>query len=312
MTFKVFYAWQSDRPNNLCRGLIKKALEKAVSDLNSDPVIDDAGREIEIDQDTQGVAGSPSIAETIFEKIRKCDVFVADLSFVPTGEGMRLVPNPNVTLEYGYALHALGDTRIIGVFNEAFGSTDFLPFDLRHKRWPIKYHADDSRDGELAQLQRKEAREGLTKKLTGAIRDVIRVVAENEKLEQQPKPVLQSMDGFVTGDSFSNPTMRLKYDPVGYVTEPFQYPWDRGAVGVLEDLDQNGEEQYVNLIDGPSFFLNLKSRTNQPRLSRVENIRIAQKALKPMAHNRSTGWSSAQVNKVPPSMWQDMRTRQLH
>lgn len=115
MAFKVFYAWQSDRPNNLCRGLIRRALDQAKSQLNNEMEVEDAVREIEIDQDTQGVAGSPSIAETILEKIRACDAFVPDLTFVPNPEGMKVTPNPNVLIEYGYALHALSDQRIIGV-----------------------------------------------------------------------------------------------------------------------------------------------------------------------------------------------------
>ena len=129
MAFKVFYAWQSDRPNNLCRGLIRRALDKAKDQLNDELEIDDALRDVKIDQDTQGVAGSPSIAETILAKIRNSDAFIPDLTFILGGEGMTAMPNPNVLIEYGYALHALGDQRIIGVFNDAFGTPDDLPFE---------------------------------------------------------------------------------------------------------------------------------------------------------------------------------------
>ena len=101
MAFKVFYAWQADRPNNLCRGLVRHALDLARNLLNDELEIEDVAREVEIDQDTQGVAGSPPIAETILKKIRNCDAFVSDLTFIETGEEMKSTPNPNVLIEYG-------------------------------------------------------------------------------------------------------------------------------------------------------------------------------------------------------------------
>jgi hypothetical protein len=43
-------------------------------------------------------------------------------------------PNPNVLVELGYALRALGEERVILVMNTAFGKPEALPFDLRRKR----------------------------------------------------------------------------------------------------------------------------------------------------------------------------------
>ena len=173
MAFTVFFAWQSDRPNNLCRGLIRHALDEAASQLNEQLNIEDADREVQIDQDTQGVAGSPPITDTILEKIRNCDAFVSDLTFIPTGDGLRTTPNPNVLVEYGYALHAKSDQRIIGVFNDAFGAPVDLPFDLRHKRWPFQFHAPDNGDSDEAQTSRRAARQQLARMLTGAIEAII-------------------------------------------------------------------------------------------------------------------------------------------
>ena len=49
-------------------------------------------------------------------------------------------PNPNVLLEHGYALACLGDERLIGVMNSGTGGrAELLPFDLKHRRWPINY-----------------------------------------------------------------------------------------------------------------------------------------------------------------------------
>jgi hypothetical protein len=50
-----------------------------------------------------------------------------------TDEGKR-APNPNVLVEYGYALARHGVQRLLLVMNTAFGSPSELPFDLRHLR----------------------------------------------------------------------------------------------------------------------------------------------------------------------------------
>jgi hypothetical protein len=47
--------------------------------------------------------------------------------------------NPNVAIELGYAMGKLGDAAVIGVMNLAFGGTDTLPFDIKHKKWPVMY-----------------------------------------------------------------------------------------------------------------------------------------------------------------------------
>ena len=46
----------------------------------------------------------------------------------------RLTPNPNVLIELGYAVKALGAQKIILVMNSAFASPEQLPFDLRMRR----------------------------------------------------------------------------------------------------------------------------------------------------------------------------------
>ncbi len=51
-----------------------------------------------------------------------------------TEPATRLTPNPNVLVELGYALKALGQQRIIMVMNTHFGNPEQLPFDLRLKR----------------------------------------------------------------------------------------------------------------------------------------------------------------------------------
>src|SRR5690242_10296759 len=119
----AFYSWQSDTPSNLNRNFIEKALTEALKRLHSDAALENALREttVELDKDTQGIAGSPPIAETILKKIESCAAFVADLSFV--GESKpgftnasgkpRQFPNPNVVMEYGYALRCHSHTKLV-------------------------------------------------------------------------------------------------------------------------------------------------------------------------------------------------------
>jgi len=178
----VFYSWQSDTPSNVNRTFIEKALEAAIDRVRSDLTLDAAVREvpIQLDKDTQGVPGSPPIAATILEKIETCSAFVADLTFV--GEslatlqtlrsaGPRFFPNPNVLLEYGYAFRCHGHGRMISLLNTAFGEShaENLPFDLRHLRWPIKYHLGSNAD----KADRKAAFEPLVASLAGALKLIL-------------------------------------------------------------------------------------------------------------------------------------------
>lgn len=128
---RVFYSWQSDRPNKTNRGLILSALQIA-----SKAVAADSSNDIEpvVDRDTAGLPGAPDIAATIFEKIGKSDCFVADVSIINGGVGVRPCPNPNVLIEMGYAAGVLGWERIVLVVNTAFGPVEMLPFDLRARR----------------------------------------------------------------------------------------------------------------------------------------------------------------------------------
>ncbi|HWY75349.1 MAG TPA: hypothetical protein VN281_07015, partial [Verrucomicrobiae bacterium] len=154
----VFYSWQSDTPSSLNRNFIEKALHAALEQLRSDATVEmpERGGTLELDKDTQGVPGSPPIVETILQKISECTVFVADLTFVGEsaaglvrpGESIRCFPNPNVLIEYGYALRCHGHQALIGIMNRGFGKPDSasLPFDLRHLRWPITYSLSTQSD----------------------------------------------------------------------------------------------------------------------------------------------------------------------
>jgi hypothetical protein len=59
-----------------------------------------------------------------------------------------------VAIEYGFALRKLGDSAVIGVLNENFGSPEDLPFDIIHKRWPVKYRLVEEATKAEVDLQR--------------------------------------------------------------------------------------------------------------------------------------------------------------
>ena len=138
----IFYSWQSDLPSKINRGFIRDVLDIAVRELSKDLLLNEAPR---LDQDTAGIPGSPDIVSSILMKIESCSMFVADLTLVGS---QGTAPNPNVLIEYGYALKSKGPERIIGVMNVAFGLPESLPFDLKARRWPIQYNLieDTSRD----------------------------------------------------------------------------------------------------------------------------------------------------------------------
>lgn len=150
---KVFWAWQSDHPRRIAKDFILVALEAAIDEIKATREIAEApeesrNSELEVDHDTKGLTGSPDIAASILDKIAAAKVFVGDIT--PVGETLtiqgnegdlptRKLVNPNVAIEYGYAMGKLGDAAVIAVMNLNYGKCEELPFDIVHKRWPITY-----------------------------------------------------------------------------------------------------------------------------------------------------------------------------
>jgi len=164
--FIVFYAWQSDRLERLNRHLIRFALNLAARNISDDPAV---GVRVRIDADTEGVLGHVPVTETILKKIADCDAFVPDLTFVAaTGSG-KFVPNPNVMLEYDYALRARSHSVMIPVMNTAYGPADRLPFDMRHLRYPIQYQLQAT----AKNVERRAVRKALTEEFETILRLMI-------------------------------------------------------------------------------------------------------------------------------------------
>ena len=126
----IFFSWQSDLDSKTHRNFIEKCIKKSLKALNK---VDELHVFLEYDRDTLGLLGSPDISISIFEKIDKCALFIADISNI-TSTDKRTIPNPNVLIELGYAIHNLGWDSIICFFDITTGNVENLPFDIRQKR----------------------------------------------------------------------------------------------------------------------------------------------------------------------------------
>lgn len=155
----VFFSWQSDIRAAACRTIIQDALEEATKTIAADESV--AITPV-IDRDTQDVPGAPDIGATILAKIDAAAAFVADVTIVGRTSGGKAMPNPNVLVELGYALKALGWSRILLVQNTAFGEPELLPFDLRQKR-AITYSSPEDA------TERAPARRGLQRTFETAL-----------------------------------------------------------------------------------------------------------------------------------------------
>lgn len=162
---KVFWSWQSDFSPKTCRRLIKEALVEAIDAVATDLELDVEER-LELDHDTLGEPGMVDISSTIFNKITDAGVFVGDITPVGRTSSGKMLPNPNVLIELGWALQLHGVKRCIAVLNTASGCRPpDLPFDLRQKRI-LQYELADDAD----KPRRSEARRHLVQQLTAALR----------------------------------------------------------------------------------------------------------------------------------------------
>lgn len=124
----IFYSWQADDKNS--RNYISKVLNDVVDYINRNST---DGTLAKIEKDTKGKIGSPNIPNTIEEKIRNCDIFIADLSVISEFDGKKQI-NQNVMYETGYAISAIGDAYCILLHNTDSCEPKDLPFDIAQRR----------------------------------------------------------------------------------------------------------------------------------------------------------------------------------
>jgi hypothetical protein len=211
----IFFSWQVDTPPRQGRNFIERALQQAISRIGKDTTVQEAVRELEVDRDTSGVPGSPPIVETIFRKIDNAAVFVPDLTFVGVRADNRPTPNPNVLIEYGWALKSLTYARIVPVMNIAFGkpTAESMPFDMRHLRYPITYECPD----DLNDDARRQVRERLAGELERALRTVFDSYEFKSSLPKAP-----SLAPFTAQQPADGPgKFRPRNEPIGIAQRGF-------------------------------------------------------------------------------------------
>jgi hypothetical protein len=158
---KIFWSWQSDTPGKTGRHFIRQALLDAITELKEVEDIEEPNERankdaLHLDHDRQGVAGSPDLVRTIFQKIEASVVFVADITAVSVIPSRKVGDeevkekrnmNPNVAIELGYALSGLGDNFLM-VMNTHYGGREFVPFDLAARGGPIMFCLPPDADGQ--------------------------------------------------------------------------------------------------------------------------------------------------------------------
>ena len=168
---KIFYAWQTDLPDETNRRLIRESLRTACSAIEDE--FKSEHLRLELDEATRGESGSPNIPQSIQKKIEESDIFIADITTVnKPARKSKKTPNPNVVFELGYAVAHLGWSRVILLFNKAYGTfPDDMPFDFdRHRASPFEYRISKEVLSKKASAARKAP---LTNLLCEAIRAVI-------------------------------------------------------------------------------------------------------------------------------------------
>jgi hypothetical protein len=272
MSNTIFFSWQVDTEPREGRNLIERALERAASRIAADTTVEEAVREFTVDRDTKGVAGSPAIVDTIFRKIDNSAVFVPDLTFIGKRPDGRPTPNPNVLIEYGWALKSVTNARIVPVMNTAFGqpTAETMPFDMRHLRNPITYHCPDNLDDAARRL----VKEGLAKELEHALRVVLASEEFKNSLPRPPEPVpfIQKEPAITPGSTVHSPgRFRPLNEPLGIVRGGFY-----------------DGPQAIALSLRPVIWFRMMPTTDPGRTWTIEALEKAMK--EPMLYPLSQGW----------------------
>lgn len=122
--YRIFYSWQSD--NTKAKDLLQQALDEVKNQLKGN------GIAVEIEQGGGG-CGFISIEDSVRIKIRRCDIFVGDVT--PVGNVAmkgKLLPNANVMYEMGVATECMQADRILAVAMKGEWKVEDMPFDFNH------------------------------------------------------------------------------------------------------------------------------------------------------------------------------------
>jgi len=248
MPTHIFFSWQTETPNAIGRNFLRQVLDEVCEELATEGDLEEAVRDPKIDSDTQGVAGQPPIAETIFKKIDNSAVVIADMTLTGKRRDGRPSPNPNVLLEYGWALKSLGHSRVISVMNTTFGepSSENLPFDLAHLRWPMQYKLPEGAAADIKKAERKKLKLSLREAIQASLATVPPLTVET----QRAFPGAPAKNGQAR---FRGPDEALGYD---------------------EDL-LSGANHEVFLADGAAMWIRLMPATVPTKQWKVNELKAA-------------------------------------
>jgi hypothetical protein len=272
-SISIFWSWQSDSPAKQNRNFIEDCLRKAVKNIGQENTI------INVDRDTQGIGGTPEIANAILSKIRASDIFVWDATLVCSQP--QPSPNANVLIEFGYALAIMGDGRIIGIMNAENGlGGDRLPFDLNHRRWPISYSLRAPRkDAEQVEIDkfkiiRKEIGKELVEILSKAILDAVKEQKVGAFHSDTDYHIARELWGVIDSkwitywsqDRDNNPQFETKenYETISrylYMNKRPEFKFENNSLNTVHALFVRSLDSYLSVIftemipDGPSSYI---------------------------------------------------------
>lgn len=284
---KVFWSWQNDYEPKSNRHFIRSALDEAVKLAGEELGLESAERP-ELDHDTKNTPGMAEITNTILKKINESAVFVADLTPIGATDSGKALPNPNVMIELGWALKALGPDRIIAIMNTHCGyNPDNLPFDIRHRR-AMTYELAPS----ASKADRAKARERLTTELTEALKTNLGQYVE-ELAEAASYAAVPAKEG--------DPSVWASYG---------------GEVDFIDTMDIS---RRVAAADGPRGYIRIIPagwKAEIPSVSQIQNAKNVQEVW-PMAEGTSGGdygpceegfvrfWRTGNDKTANISMWFD-------
>lgn len=284
---RVFWSWQNDYEPETNRQFIRSTLNEAVKQAGKELGLEPAERP-ELDHDTKNTPGMAEITNTILKKINESAVFVADLTPIGETDGGKALPNPNVMIELGWALKALGPERIIAVMNTHSGYTpDDLPFDIRHRRAMTYELAPGASKADRAVIRKR-----LTSELTYALKTNLGQYVEDQA-EAASYEAIPAKEG--------DPSVWAAYG------------------GQLDFVDTVNISRRVSAADGPRGYIRIIPagwKTEIPSVSKIQNAKDGQDVW-PMAEGSGSGdygpceegfvrfWHTGDDETANISMWFD-------
>ena len=192
---KLFFSWQSDVKEN--HKMIGDTLREACEDIRLEGDYD-----IDYDESTWGISGSPVIETVVVEKIKACDLFVADVTPI-FSTGKKDLPNPNVMMELGVAKASMIDGVTLLLYTGTINA-DRMPFDINHQR--------------LSSFSKKT--------ITDFVKQMAQTAAENPKLKS----------AFDKNDAFLYYTMNVRKNKESGKYLPNVFLEDRKTKQYLRDF----------------------------------------------------------------------------